>query len=95
VEIHSHLTNGNFTVAVRDYGMGIPAADQPHLFTRFYRAHNATNIQGTGLGLTIVRRYVDLLHGNIAFRSEEGQGTDFTVTLPTVLADSQPEQGGI
>lgn len=87
VEISSHLSNGHFTLAVRDHGMGIPAVDQPHLFTRFYRAHNASNIQGTGLGLTIVRRYVDLLRGSIAFESEEGQGTEFTVTLPTVLAE--------
>ncbi len=84
VEVDSAHADGRVTLTVRDHGIGIPAADQPHLFTRFYRAHNAANIQGTGLGLTIVKRYVDLLRGTITFRSEEGEGTRFTVTLPTV-----------
>jgi signal transduction histidine kinase len=50
VEVDSAQEDGQVTLTVRDHGIGIPAADQPHLFTRFYRAHNATNIQGTGLG---------------------------------------------
>ena len=63
--------------------MGIPEADQKHLFTRFFRASNAVNIQGTGLGLNIVRSYVDLLKGEISFNSVEGQGTTFYVQIPT------------
>ncbi len=69
-------------IEIRDYGIGIPDEDQQHLFTRFFRAHNAENIQGTGLGLNIVRRYLDLLDGEIDFVSELGKGTTFTVKVP-------------
>jgi len=67
---------------VRDEGIGIPAEDQKHMFDRFFRASNAGNVQGTGLGLNIVKRYVELLGGTIAFRSDFGKGSIFTVTLP-------------
>jgi signal transduction histidine kinase len=56
--------------------------DQVHLFTRFFRASNAINIKGTGLGLNIVHRYVQMLTGEIEFRSTPGQGSVFTVTIP-------------
>ena len=69
-------------IAVIDEGMGIPEADQKHLFERFFRAHNATNIQGTGLGLNIVKKYLDLMKGSITFVSKQGKGTTFTVQLP-------------
>lgn len=67
---------------VADEGLGIPQEDQKHLFTRFFRAHNVENIKGTGLGLHIVQRYLDLLGGSIQFTSEMGQGSRFQVTLP-------------
>jgi len=67
---------------VRDEGIGIPENEIKHLFERFFRASNATNIQGTGLGLNIVNRYVNLLHGKIEFTTEEGKGSTFTITLP-------------
>lgn len=70
-------------IEIEDQGMGIPEADQKHLFTRFFRASNAINIQGTGLGLNIVRSYIDLLKGKISFNSVEGQGTTFYVQIPT------------
>ncbi|MBY0433598.1 MAG: sensor histidine kinase, partial [Cyclobacteriaceae bacterium] len=70
---------------VRDEGIGIPQSEVKHIFDRFFRATNAANLQGTGLGLNIVRRYVDLLKGNIHFTSEEGKGTSFIVTLPLML----------
>jgi signal transduction histidine kinase len=69
-------------ITVRDEGIGIPENEVKHLFERFFRASNATNIQGTGLGLNIVNRYVDLLKGKIDFTSIEGKGTTFTVILP-------------
>lgn len=67
---------------VEDHGLGIPAADQPRLFQAFYRAENVGNVPGTGLGLTIVKRCVELHGGEISFRSVENQGTTFLVRLP-------------
>jgi PAS domain S-box-containing protein len=71
-----------FVISVVDQGIGIPERDRKHLFDRFFRATNVTNIQGTGLGLNIVLRYLALLHGQIDFTSTEGIGTTFTITLP-------------
>jgi len=71
-------------IDIRDEGIGIPQNEIKHLFERFFRASNATNIQGTGLGLNIVSRYVDLLEGSIGFTSEEGKGSTFTITLPVI-----------
>lgn len=70
-------------IVVQDEGIGIPEESQKNLFTKFYRANNAVNIQGTGLGLHIVKRYVELLEGSIHFSSQEGKGTAFTIRFPT------------
>lgn len=70
---------------VIDEGYGIPEADQKHLFERFFRANNVDTIQGTGLGLNIVKRYVSLMRGSISFSSQLNKGTIFTVTLPKEL----------
>lgn len=73
---------------IQDQGIGIPKADQGHLFESFYRASNIGTIQGTGLGLAIVKQCVDLHQGEITVDSLEGMGTTFTVTLPLVPSDS-------
>jgi signal transduction histidine kinase len=65
-----------------DEGIGISTEDQKHLFERFFRASNAGNIPGTGLGLNIVKRYVDLVKGTISFKSEYGKGSTFVVSIP-------------
>jgi signal transduction histidine kinase len=70
------------TFHIRDEGIGIPKEDHKHLFDRFFRASNAGNIQGTGLGLNIVKRYVDLLNGSITFSSEYEKGSTFIVSIP-------------
>lgn len=67
---------------IRDFGIGIPKRDKSKIFTRFFRASNSFNIEGTGLGLNIVKRYVELLGGTIDFESEIGQGTCFHLYLP-------------
>lgn len=67
---------------VQDQGIGIPYKDQRHLFETFYRARNVGKIQGTGLGLVIVRKCVDLHGGEIRIKSKEGVGTTITVKLP-------------
>lgn len=69
-------------IEVEDQGIGIPDEDKKHMFERFFRAANVLNIQGTGLGLTIVKRYVDLLKGDISFDSTLEKGTTFRVKLP-------------
>ncbi len=80
--VSSKLSGSNLTIVVEDSGMGIPKEDQAHLFERFFRGHNATHIQGTGLGLNIVARYLELMKGSITFVSEEKKGTIFTIQIP-------------
>ena len=73
-----------------DTGIGIAPDALPHVFDEFYRAGNAKQqSEGTGLGLTLVRRIVDLLHGTISVESTLAQGTTFTMRLP--LADINPD----
>ena len=74
--------NSHMQFAVADTGIGIPLHEQKHLFSRFFRASNATNIQGTGLGLNIVSGYVEMLGGDISFTSVPGQGSTFIVKIP-------------
>jgi PAS domain S-box-containing protein len=70
IEITTSHSNDLLTVVVKDYGIGISEADQKNLFQRFFRAENATNIQGTGLGLNIVKRYLELLKGYLFIACE-------------------------
>jgi PAS domain S-box-containing protein len=75
------------SIQVTDYGIGIPEDEQQHLFTRFFRARNVENIQGTGLGLNIVKRYVEIMQGKVTFESRLGTGTTFYVSIPLVKND--------
>ena len=75
-----------FSVQIADRGVGIPEDEHKHLFDLFFRARNATNIQGTGLGLPIVKKYIDLMQGDIAVESQLEKGTTFTITLPLAQA---------
>lgn len=79
---NTHIDEDQLTISVTDQGIGIPENEQQHIFERFFRAHNASNIQGTGLGLNIVRKYAELMHGVVSFNSEPGKGSVFTVRLP-------------
>ncbi len=72
----------NVILKITDCGIGIPKEEQQHLFGRFFRAKNAANIEGTGLGLNIVKQYVELMDGTIRFKSEINKGTTFWVSLP-------------
>ena len=82
VDVTCHANENELMVRVKDQGIGIPEADQEHLFERFYRGQNASNIQGTGLGLNIVLKYLEMLNGKIDFVSEENKGTTFTLVFP-------------
>lgn len=77
--------DGRLRLSVKDEGIGISEADQHHLFSSFFRGGNAVNIEGTGLGLHIVKRYADLLHGTLRLESALGKGTLVTVELPVHL----------
>ncbi len=70
---------------ITDKGIGIPEQEQENLFDRFFRATNATNIEGTGLGLNIVKQYAELMQGSVSFESKKGKGSTFMVQLPINL----------
>jgi len=79
INVSSEVTDTEIFICVRDQGLGIPEDDRKHLFERFFRAQNVTNIQGTGLGLHIVSKYVELLNGQIEVESELEKGTNFNI----------------
>jgi len=82
IEITTKVENKFIELKIKDYGIGIPEKDQKFLFTRFFRAKNAINIEGTGLGLNIVKKYVELMKGSISFFSKEEEGAEFIVKIP-------------
>lgn len=77
---HDHC----YTLRIADTGKGIPTEELPHLFERFYQAKGA--IGGTGIGLSLVKAYIDMHRGSVHAESAEGKGTTFVIELP----DSQP-----
>ncbi len=85
--IETEVTQNTTTVKITDKGIGIPVSDQVHLFERFFRATNVTNIQGTGLGLHIVGRYIEILKGTIKYHSEFEKGSTFEIQLPTKIVN--------
>ncbi|RCJ24996.1 hypothetical protein A6S26_17510 [Nostoc sp. ATCC 43529] len=73
--------NGRALFEIQDWGIGIPEEDLPFLFESFHRARNVGNILGTGLGMAIVKKCIDIHQGEIFVRSTEGLGTKFTVII--------------
>lgn len=82
VRFDLNCKDGIATLRVQDQGVGIPLKDQANLFQTFYRASNVGRIQGTGLGLTIVKKCVELHGGQIQLESQQNVGTTVTVKLP-------------
>ncbi len=82
VNITIQVQTSSVKITITDNGIGILKEDQERLFERFFRGYNATHIQGTGLGLNIVSKYVELMEGTIDFESAENQGTTFTIIIP-------------
>ncbi|HET9057666.1 MAG TPA: PAS domain-containing sensor histidine kinase [Chitinophagaceae bacterium] len=76
------IVGDKLEIAVKDEGIGISKEDQQHLFSSFFRGKNAENIQGTGLGLHIVSRYLNLIYGDVKIDSDLGKGTTITIILP-------------
>jgi PAS domain S-box-containing protein len=79
IVIRTNVTEHLAELIVEDQGIGISPEDQKHLFERFYRASNTGNEKGTGLGLHIVKRYVEMMEGEISVHSEPDKGSRFTV----------------
>ncbi len=82
ITINCAANEDKLTVSVKDNGIGISVEDLEHLFERFYRAKNAANIQGTGLGLHIVSKYLELMNGNIEIKSQLNNGTTINFYIP-------------
>jgi PAS domain S-box-containing protein len=83
IEIKTRVDKNCVSLSVKDQGIGISKEDQKHLMERFFRATNAGNIQGTGLGLHIVSKYAELMNGAVACESELDHGTEFIITFNT------------
>ena len=81
IKLCSHVKKDTIEISVQDVGIGMSEEDQKHLFERFFRGANVTNIQGTGLGLHIVGKYIELMNGNISVKSELEKGTEIFVTF--------------
>ncbi|MBW7892837.1 MAG: HAMP domain-containing histidine kinase, partial [Chitinophagaceae bacterium] len=84
IRISARSCPNQFKISIADKGIGICEEDQKQLFSSFFRGRNALNIQGTGLGLHIIKRYADLLKGTIKIKSALGEGTTVTVTIPVI-----------
>lgn len=81
IQVTSRNDAEEVTIKIKDNGLGISPEDQQHLFERFFRGNNALNIPGTGLGLHIVSKYIELMKGSITFKSELNKGTEFILNF--------------
>jgi len=88
IDIKTNINKDTFTLSVKDSGIGISQEDQEHLFERFFRGANVTNIQGTGLGLHIVGKYAEIMNGVVSCESDLNEGTTFTITFNRIISES-------
>jgi signal transduction histidine kinase len=86
VTVTSGIIGKNIFIKIKDTGIGIPKEELPRLFSEFQRLDGALNVEGTGLGLFIVKTIVDAHNGSISVESEVGVGTTFTLMIPTTKA---------
>lgn len=82
VDFHVWVEDGKLKASVKDDGIGIPEKEHNQLFDRFFRAKNVGIIEGSGLGLSIVKKSIEVLNGDISFQSAQGKGTTFFVSIP-------------
>jgi signal transduction histidine kinase len=82
VDLSLSREDGRAVISISDYGCGIPEAEIPHIFDRFYRAQGSSRADGTGLGLALAQEITDHLGGEIRVQSQPGTGSTFSVTLP-------------
>jgi signal transduction histidine kinase len=90
ISAHRRDDDDQWTVTIADRGIGIPFADQPHIFTSFHRAAAHRNYQGTGLGLAICERIVTRHGGTIAATDNPGGGTRVSFTVPAETPPGSP-----
>jgi signal transduction histidine kinase len=95
VDVYITCFETEVEIKVCDHGIGIPASDIPNLFTPFFRATNASGHQGIGLGLSIVKRFVESLAGKISVNSEEGKGSIFSLSLPIISSYPHDDMLGL
>jgi PAS domain S-box-containing protein len=88
IQIKSKIEDDELHIDVIDEGIGISEKDQEHLFERFFRAENAINIKGTGLGLNIVAKFTEMLGGKVSIKSALGKGTTVSLKFPVQLSVS-------
>jgi signal transduction histidine kinase len=86
IEVAVGADDGQAWIAVRDHGPGIPVSEQPRIFREFYRSPEAyrSGVEGTGLGLALVKRHIEALGGTVDVASVVGEGATFTIRLPRV-----------
>jgi len=91
IHVRAYGEGDQVIIQVRDSGVGIDESDLPKMFGRFFRARTATGIEGTGIGLNLIKKLVELHGGTISVHSKQGEGTTFTITLPVAgpIEDSQ------
>lgn len=87
IKVHTKSNGREFSISVIDQGVGIPEEEQGYIFQRFFRAHNVSGTQGTGLGLNLVKKYMKLLHGHLEFTSMQDKGSTFVVTFPASISN--------
>lgn len=96
ITVRKQLQDGisELCITVSDTGMGIPEAEQDHVFSAFYQTHPGSDnqVRGSGLGLSLVKELVTLYHGHISLKSEPSIGTLFHVSLPVAETAFLPEQ---
>jgi signal transduction histidine kinase len=93
ITVTASCSHDEMQVSVQDTGIGIPMADQPHIFDKFYRVQRPemAGIKGTGLGLAITRSIVEKLSGRIWVQSELNVGSTFSFALPTFKEELETE----
>jgi signal transduction histidine kinase len=89
IDIKVGYMNSELSIEVKDHGIGIPKKDVKLLFQMFHRASNVENIEGTGIGLAIVKKCLDFMDGQINIDSKVGQGSSFTIHFKAQKPDEE------